>query len=42
MTMNFTAAGNLPQMMAQGVPGGAAPAMPSARYILPNFEERTP
>ncbi|MDO4887989.1 MAG: ATP-dependent Clp protease proteolytic subunit [Actinomycetaceae bacterium] len=22
--------------------GGGAPAMPSARYILPNFEERTP
>lgn len=24
------------------LPGGAAPQMPSNRYILPNFEERTP
>ena len=24
------------------VPGGTAPAMPQARYILPDFEERTP
>lgn len=24
------------------MPGGSAPQMPSNRYILPNFEERTP
>ena len=31
-------------MMNNGMvlPGGAAPAMPQARYVLPNFEERTP
>ncbi|WP_370870608.1 ATP-dependent Clp protease proteolytic subunit [Arcanobacterium wilhelmae] len=26
----------------QAQPGGLAPAMPTNRYILPNFEERTP
>lgn len=25
-----------------GLPGGYAPAMPTNRYVLPNFEERTP
>ncbi len=25
-----------------GLPGGIAPAMPNSRYVLPNFEERTP
>lgn len=45
MTINFNAMGShmpggaAPMPM---VPGGSAPAMPSARYILPNFEERTP
>lgn len=31
-------------MMNNGMvlPGGAAPTMPQARYVLPNFEERTP
>ncbi|MCF2705793.1 ATP-dependent Clp protease proteolytic subunit [Arcanobacterium haemolyticum] len=24
------------------MPGGTAPAMPTSRYVLPNFEERTP
>lgn len=33
---------NMPSMMAGQLPGGVAPAMPSNRYILPNFEERTP
>ncbi|ADH92284.1 ATP-dependent Clp protease proteolytic subunit [Arcanobacterium haemolyticum] len=30
------------QMMGSMMPGGTAPMMPSNRYILPNFEERTP
>ncbi len=49
MTINFNSAGQLPQMVAAQsrmplaqVAGGMAPAMPSARYVLPNFEERTP
>ncbi len=33
-TMQFNAAGQLP--------GGIAPTVPQARYVLPNFEERTP
>ncbi|EPD26870.1 ATP-dependent Clp protease proteolytic subunit 2 [Actinotignum schaalii FB123-CNA-2] len=52
MTMNFRAAGNLPAMMAAGYGAGNAPSagfgygsagpMPSNRYVLPDFEERTP
>lgn len=41
MDMNFSSAGNLPAMMAQRF-GGRAPEGPMARYVLPNFEERTP
>ena len=37
---------NLPyagiQTPSGALPGGIAPAMPTNRYILPNFEERTP
>ncbi len=43
MTINFNAMGSAPQLPGMmSTPGGMAPAMPSARYILPNFEERTP
>ena len=33
---------NASMMPAGMMPGGIAPTMPQARYILPNFEERTP
>ena len=43
MTINFNAMGSAAQLPGlMSAPGGTAPAMPSARYILPNFEERTP
>ncbi|MGV9182811.1 ATP-dependent Clp protease proteolytic subunit [Arcanobacterium canis] len=35
--MNYTMANT-----GVSLPGGMAPAMPTSRYILPNFEERTP
>ena len=39
--INFSSAGQLPAMLA-AQPYGHAPAMPQARYVLPDFEERTP
>jgi Protease subunit of ATP-dependent Clp proteases len=47
MAINFSAAGNLPRVVSayeqvRRLPEGTAPDMPNARYILPNFEERTP
>ncbi len=34
--------GTTASMNAGAMPGGIAPAMPTNRYVLPNFEERTP
>lgn len=41
MTIDFSAAGR-PVLRASPIPGGPAGQVPGARYVLPQFEERTP